>query len=130
MKSILMHFKPFYYLAQKLLFQHKVTRTLDISNGGLICFNFYWFFHLTMERTYSNETYENLFNLYDKKQFWIFGFPVEVSFSKFYLQIENALYLFKSFYALDFYLAQYFKIFIMFILIFFISNLLFEHLFR
>jgi NADH-quinone oxidoreductase subunit A len=39
--------------------------------------------------------------------------------------VESILHLFKSLYALDFYLAQYFKIFIMFVLIFLISNLLF-----
>lgn len=74
---------------------------------------------------YPEETYETIFNFYNKKQYSILGFPFEISFSKLYLQIENYLYTFEHFYSLDSYAAQYFKIFVMFILIFLISNLLF-----
>jgi NADH-quinone oxidoreductase subunit A len=125
MSFVITILKSVYHFFQKLLFRYQVIRTLDISNGGFSGFNFCCFLTLTVETIYSNETYENLFNLYDKKQFWVLGFPVEISFAKLYLQIENTLYLFKSFYTLDFYLAQYFKVFIMFVLIFFVSNLLF-----
>lgn len=75
--------------------------------------------------TYGEETYNIIFNLYDKKLFFVLGVPFEISFSKLYLQIENFLYTFSHFYSLNTYPAQYFKIFIMFILIFLISNLLF-----
>lgn len=71
------------------------------------------------------ESYNVIFNLYNKKLFFIFGFPFEISLSNLYLQIENFLYTFSHFYSLNTYTAQYFKIFIMFVLIFLISNLLF-----
>ncbi|MGH2613173.1 MAG: NADH-quinone oxidoreductase subunit A [Rhabdochlamydiaceae bacterium] len=73
-------------------------------------------------KTYS---YYEIFHGLDQKEYSYLGSSVKVSFSTLYLQIEHLRYLFKDFYNLDNYTAQYFKIFLMFSLILLISCLLF-----
>lgn len=60
-----------------------------------------------------------------EKQFFILGLPIRLSVSKFYLEIEKCLYIFNNLYLLNPYSVQYFKIFIMFLFIILLSNILF-----
>lgn len=89
-------------------------------------YNFLWLSFTLLEQIITpTKNYDIIFNLYDKKYFFLFGFPLKISFSSLYLKIESWIYIFNSVYLLNDYVVQYFKIFIMFVLIFLITNLMF-----
>ena len=100
----------------------KAFNVVHIKNSWL------FFFPINFQlkiNNYPNETYDMIFNLYKDKQYFIFGLPINVSFSQLFLELENCIYTMEHFYFLNVYSIQYFKILIMFVLIFLISNLLF-----
>ena len=110
----------------------QITKNIYKRGNATKLFVYNFLFFLSLEKTsfekihYSDENYDLIFNLYNEKQYFFFGMPFKVSFSALYLNIESWIYTFNNIYFLDGYTVQYFKIFIMFTLIFLISNLLFS----
>jgi len=105
-----------------------ITSQIQLSNVIKVRtnYNFLWLFFSLLEQVIpSTKNYDIIFNLYDKKHFFFFGFPLKISFSSLYIKIESWIYIFNSVYVLNDYVVQYFKIFIMFVLIFLITNVMF-----